>query len=107
MRLIGAAACSPKTPASRWTRSAACPGPLGRRFAGPEADERANNARRCCDSSRVSPDDDGGAVPGVAVLVAADGREVIGEGTSSKAAIGNEPRGDGGFGYDPHLRPRR
>ncbi len=76
------------------------PGPRSARFAGEDADDRANNARLLRDLE--------GAVTRAAryrcavVLAWPDGREVAAEGTC-EGTIGFEPRGTGGFGYDPYF----
>jgi len=77
------------------------PGPRSARFAGPAADDAANNARLLRELE--------GAATRAAryrcavVLAWPDGREASAEG-ACEGAIGFEPLGHGGFGYDPYFR---
>jgi XTP/dITP diphosphohydrolase len=76
------------------------PGPRSARFAGGESDDDANNRKLLRElegaASRTA------RYRCVVVLAWPDGRDVWAEGTC-EGAIGFEPRGEGGFGYDPYF----
>lgn len=78
------------------------PGVRSARFAGPAATDAANNAKllRLLDGSP----DRTARYRAVAVLLLPSSQECVGEG-SWEGSIAAEPRGDGGFGYDPIFVP--
>lgn len=80
------------------------PGPRSARFAGPGATDEENNAKLLRLLEGVSEDERTARYRAVAVLLLPSGREVTGEGTF-EGRIGTEPRGEGGFGYDPLFFP--
>jgi len=78
------------------------PGVSSARYAGPEATDEEN-------LSRLLRELDGAADRGVAYVCAlayvdADGEELVLEGRCD-GTLATEPRGDGGFGYDPAFVP--
>ena len=81
------------------------PGVFSARYAGEDATLRrqrrqAARARSTrCAGRRAPP----GSAPSV-VLALPDGREIVAEGVV-EGVIADEPRGDGGFGYDPVFAP--
>jgi XTP/dITP diphosphohydrolase len=80
------------------------PGPLSARFAGPDATDR-DNLELLIDRVRdVAPEDRTARYRCVAVCAWPDGREVWAEGVCEGGLI-LEPRGEGGFGYDPVFVP--
>ena len=80
------------------------PGVYSARFAGPAADDAANNALLIEKLRDVAPDRRGARYRAVIVLLrhAADPAPLICEG-SWEGVIRLEPAGDGGFGYDPYF----
>lgn len=78
------------------------PGVLSARFAGPHGDDEANSAMVLA-LLMAQPLRTARFVC-VAALVAPDGREWTAEGTL-EGHITDEPRGTGGFGYDPIFEP--
>jgi XTP/dITP diphosphohydrolase len=80
------------------------PGALSARFAGPEATDRANLDLLVERIRDVAPEARTARYRCVAACVWPDGREVWAEGVSEGALI-LEPRGAGGFGYDPIFVP--
>lgn len=80
------------------------PGVYSARFAGPGADDAANNALLVARLEGVPEVSRGARYRCVAVLVNPGGRELESEGTC-EGRIGLEPRGNGGFGYDPWFIP--
>lgn len=78
------------------------PGPRSARFSGPSATDETNNAKllRLLDGAN----DRRARYRAVAVLVFPSGQEFVGEGTF-EGTIATEPRGTGGFGYDPLFVP--
>lgn len=81
------------------------PGPRSARFAGPAATDEDNNRRLVSMLEGVPPERRTGRYRCVVALVFPDGAEVAAVG-SCDGAIGLEPRGSGGFGYDPWFVPR-
>ncbi|MDH5676013.1 MAG: RdgB/HAM1 family non-canonical purine NTP pyrophosphatase [Myxococcales bacterium] len=84
------------------------PGVHSARYAGPEADDDANNAKLVEELTPVAPERRGARYR--VVLAFADPGGVLGEGmhTEDGACEGHielEPRGENGFGYDPYFRP--
>jgi XTP/dITP diphosphohydrolase len=80
------------------------PGPRSARFAGEQAADRENLDRLIELTRDVPPAGRGARYRCVAVLVLPDGSELVGEGTCEGTLI-DEPRGRGGFGYDPIFVP--
>jgi non-canonical purine NTP pyrophosphatase (RdgB/HAM1 family) len=80
------------------------PGPRSARFAGPGAGEGENLDLLIERVSSVSPERRGALYRCVAVCVWPDGEEVSAEATCRGRLI-LEPRGTGGFGYDPAFVP--
>ena len=80
------------------------PGPRSARFAGDDASDE-NNLRKLIEAIRSVPESERTArYRCVAALVTNDGSEVTAEGTVEGVLI-TEPRGTGGFGYDPIFVP--
>lgn len=80
------------------------PGVYSSRYAGADATDAQNNAqllRALGDTPRACR---GARFRSVIVFLDANGAELITEGTC-EGHIGNEPRGEGGFGYDPLFWP--
>jgi len=80
------------------------PGIHSARFAGPEATDAQNNAKLLSMLEGIPPEERTARYRCVAVLVFPDGREIAGVG-ACEGSIGFEPRGSGGFGYDPYFVP--
>ncbi|MGH2812528.1 MAG: RdgB/HAM1 family non-canonical purine NTP pyrophosphatase, partial [Actinomycetota bacterium] len=80
------------------------PGIHSARFAGPEATDAQNNAKLLSMLEGVPPEGRTARYRCVAVLVFPDGREIAGVG-ACEGSIEFEPRGSGGFGYDPYFVP--
>jgi XTP/dITP diphosphohydrolase len=80
------------------------PGVRSARFAGEQATDEDNNAKLVAALDRVPSERRGARYRCVAVLVTPDGSEIAGVG-SCEGRIGLEPRGTGGFGYDPWFIP--
>lgn len=76
------------------------PGVWSARFAGPEADDEANNCRLLRELEGVGPSERGAAFVCAMVLAVPGGREHVAEGRL-EGRILEGPRGVGGFGYDP------
>ncbi len=66
--------------------------------------DSANNARLLLELEEVPAPDRTARFRSVIVLVGEDGHETVAEG-ACEGAIGFEPRGIGGFGYDPLFLP--
>jgi XTP/dITP diphosphohydrolase len=80
------------------------PGVRSARYAGPDADDDANN-RKLVEELRGIPEERRTArYKCVAVLVRPDGEAIVAEG-SCEGRVVLEGRGDLGFGYDPHVIP--
>jgi len=83
---------------------AGMPGVYSSRYAGVDGDDAANN-RKLLASLADTPDADRTArFRSVVVMMYPDGSEAVAEG-ACEGRIGNEPRGSGGFGYDPLFLP--
>ena len=80
------------------------PGPRSGRFAGENATSAENNAKLLKLLDAVPPQQRTARYRIVAVLLMPSGAEYVGEGTLEGRLI-DEPRGDGGFGYDPLFVP--
>jgi non-canonical purine NTP pyrophosphatase (RdgB/HAM1 family) len=80
------------------------PGVRSARFAGPAATDEQNNQRMAYLLKGVPRGRRTARYRCVAVLVTPDGREIHAEGTC-EGHIATEPRGEGGFGYDPWFVP--
>lgn len=80
------------------------PGVLSARYAGEGASDADNNAKLIAALREVPEDERTCRYRCVAVYVAPDGTELIAQG-SSEGRVVLEPRGDLGFGYDPHVVP--
>ncbi|MDO8847489.1 MAG: RdgB/HAM1 family non-canonical purine NTP pyrophosphatase [Coriobacteriia bacterium] len=82
------------------------PGVHSARYAGNccGAGDSANNARLLIELEEVPKPERTARFRSVMVLVAEDGTETVAEG-DCEGAIGFEPRGIGGFGYDPLFLP--
>ncbi|MFO1464451.1 MAG: RdgB/HAM1 family non-canonical purine NTP pyrophosphatase [bacterium] len=76
------------------------PGVRSARFAGPAADDRANNRRLLEELSEVPPERRRAVFRCVLVLRSPQGQELSAEG-ELWGKIAAEARGEGGFGYDP------
>lgn len=79
------------------------PGVRSARYAGEDATDGENLARMLADLERAGGDGRARYVCVIA-LIDEDGREHLFEGTC-EGRIADEPRGDGGFGYDPAFVP--
>ena len=80
------------------------PGVRSARFSGEQASDEDNNAKLIESLDGVPSERRGARYRCVAVLVTPDGEEIAGIG-SCEGRIGFEPRGTGGFGYDPWFVP--
>ena len=80
------------------------PGVYSSRYAGPCATDAENNARLLLALADVPSDARRARFRSVIVFVGADGAETVASG-ACEGAIGFEPRGEGGFGYDPLFLP--
>jgi len=76
------------------------PGVHSSRFAGPDANDRTNNAKLLRLLSGVGADRRAARFRCTLCLRSPDGREILAEGTA-EGRILEETRGTGGFGYDP------
>ncbi|PZN11033.1 MAG: non-canonical purine NTP pyrophosphatase [Bacillota bacterium] len=76
------------------------PGVRSARYAGEGAGDAANNARLLAELAGVPPERRGAEFRCAVVLALPDGRWTAAEG-SARGRILEEPRGRGGFGYDP------
>lgn len=76
------------------------PGVRSARFAGEHGDDEANNAKLLDELEDVPDDERSARFVCAAALVTPDGRQWVRHGTM-EGRIVREPRGDGGFGYDP------
>ncbi|MCK6529127.1 XTP/dITP diphosphatase [Myxococcota bacterium] len=79
------------------------PGVRSARYAGEPKDD-ARNSRRLLDELEGVPDEGRAARFRCALALVADGQEAVFEGTC-EGRIAREPRGVGGFGYDPVFLP--
>lgn len=80
------------------------PGIRSARFAGPDADDAANNARLLDELRGISADRRGALFRCVLALVEGEGPALIAEGTCPGRIL-ETPRGTQGFGYDPLFLP--
>ena len=80
------------------------PGVTSARFAGPGADDAANNARMLAELAGLPPARRGARFRCVLALVEGEGREEVVEGVCPGTILA-EPRGSEGFGYDPLFLP--
>lgn len=80
------------------------PGVRSARFAGPAATDEQNNLHMAHLMKEVPFERRTARYRCVAVLVTPEGREIHAEGTC-EGRIALEPRGEGGFGYDPWFIP--
>jgi XTP/dITP diphosphohydrolase len=80
------------------------PGVHSARYAGPQADDDANNQKLVARLREVPEEERTCRYRCVAVLVRPDGEDVVAEG-SCEGRVVLEGRGDLGFGYDPHVVP--
>lgn len=80
------------------------PGVHSRYYAGDDATDAENNAKLLAALGDTPDTERTARFRSVIVLVNEDGSEVVGEG-SCEGSILREPRGDGGFGYDPLFAP--
>jgi XTP/dITP diphosphohydrolase len=78
------------------------PGVLSARYAGTDGDDEANNRRLIRELDGVPHDARTARFVCAAALVLPDGREWTSRGTMEGHVI-DVPRGDAGFGYDPHF----
>lgn len=78
------------------------PGVRSARFSGPGASDHTNNQRLIAALAGVPPERRTARYRCVVVLVTPDGEEISAEG-SCEGRIGFQPRGSGGFGYDPYF----
>ncbi|WP_448574657.1 RdgB/HAM1 family non-canonical purine NTP pyrophosphatase [Thermomicrobium sp.] len=81
------------------------PGVHSARFAGEQADDAQNIARLLRELRDIPLSQRTARFRAVVAIVAPDGREAIVDGTI-EGYIAEEPRGGGGFGYDPVFIPR-
>ena len=80
------------------------PGVYSSRYAGPDATDADNNVKLLSALADVPDAERTARFRSLIVLVDADGAETIAEG-ACEGSIGHEPRGTGGFGYDPLFLP--
>jgi XTP/dITP diphosphohydrolase len=80
------------------------PGVLSARWAGTAKDDAANNALLLEQLADVPDELRGGKFVCAAAIAWPDGREFVVHG-EMPGRIGREPRGEGGFGYDPLFTP--
>ncbi|MCL4078757.1 XTP/dITP diphosphatase [Coriobacteriia bacterium Es71-Z0120] len=80
------------------------PGVRSARYAGEPSDDAANNAKLLAELADVPAGERTARFRCVVALVWPDGRVLAADGVC-EGAIGFEPRGSGGFGYDPLFWP--
>lgn len=80
------------------------PGVHSARYAGPDGDSAANLAKLLVELDGVPAEERTARFRTVALVRRPDGSEVVTHGVVEGVIIG-EPRGDGGFGYDPVFVP--
>jgi XTP/dITP diphosphohydrolase len=88
------------------------PGVRTRRYAGPDATDAQNNAKLLRELADVAADLRGARYVCVLALALPDpaspgGLRILTRRGTSRGRIGLEPRGVGGFGYDPLFEPAR
>ena len=76
------------------------PGVYSARYAGPDGDDAANNAKLLAELASVGPENRTARFVCTLVFIDEDGAETVARGTI-EGAIGFEERGSEGFGYDP------
>jgi XTP/dITP diphosphohydrolase len=91
---------------------AGAPGVWTRRYAGPDATDEENNAKLLRELADVPAGKRDARYVCVLALAlpdeaAAGGLRIIERRGTSRGRVGFEPRGDGGFGYDPLFEPAR
>ena len=80
------------------------PGILSARWCGRHGDDDANNELLLAQTSDIGDEHRGAAFVSCCALVTPDGEEFTAEGRWEGALL-REPRGEGGFGYDPLFAP--
>ena len=80
------------------------PGIMSARWAGVHGDDARNNAKLMREMDGVADEDRTARFHSSVVLIYPDGTVLTGEG-DCEGAIGREPRGENGFGYDPLFWP--
>lgn len=80
------------------------PGVHSARYAGEPCDDAANNAKLLAELADVPDEKRTGRFVCTLVFIDEDGTESVARGTI-EGAIGREPRGSEGFGYDPLFLP--
>ncbi|MDI6843754.1 MAG: XTP/dITP diphosphatase [Anaerosomatales bacterium] len=80
------------------------PGVRSARYAGEPSDDAANNAKLLAELAEVPASERTARFRCVVALVWPDGRVLAADGVC-EGSIGFEPRGSGGFGYDPLFLP--
>ncbi len=80
------------------------PGVYSARYAGPEADDAANNAKLLAALEAVPDAERTARFACTLVMLDEEGAETVARGTV-EGRIGREPRGAEGFGYDPLFHP--
>lgn len=80
------------------------PGVYSSRFAGVDATDKDNNDKLLADLANVPDDERTARFVCTLVFIDEDGTEITTRGTV-EGRIGHEPRGAGGFGYDPLFWP--
>jgi XTP/dITP diphosphohydrolase len=81
------------------------PGVQTRRYAGPSASDEQNNAKLLAELASVAPDARTARYQCVLVLVEEYGNVAAQTRGTFEGRIALEPRGGGGFGYDPVFEP--
>lgn len=81
-----------------------CPGIFSARWSGRHGDDAANNALLLAQLSDVPEEHRGARFVCVVAAVHPDGREIVCRGEMPGRLL-REPRGEGGFGYDPLFVP--
>lgn len=80
------------------------PGVYSSRYAGPCASDEENNRRLLLALKDVPEAGRSARFRSAVAVVAEDGTEILADG-ACEGSIGFEPKGSGGFGYDPLFRP--
>ena len=80
------------------------PGVFSARYAGPDGDDAANNAKLLAELAAVPDAERTARFVCTLVFIDEDGTESVARGTI-EGAIGRETRGSEGFGYDPLFLP--
>ncbi len=78
------------------------PGVYSARFAGPHADDAANNAKLVAELERIGVEESSAAYRCVLAFLDTDGTLLTASG-SCPGAVRKTARGTGGFGYDPYF----